>query len=66
MDGGNRDNKQSYVYTTPSRQALFFMDKDANGQTTYEFVGIFTPTAYIGEQNLEVCTKYADNLECTF
>ena len=66
LDGGNRDNKQFYVYTTPSRQALFFMDKDANGQTTYEFVGIFTPTAYIGEQNLEVCTKYADNLECTF
>lgn len=50
----------------PSRQALFWMDKDENNQTTYEFAGIFTPTAHIGEQHLEVCTKYADNLECTF
>ena len=66
LDGGNRDNTQSYVYEKPSRQALFWMDTDENGQTTYEFVGIFTPTAYIGEQHLEVCTKYADNLECTF
>ena len=66
MDGGNRDNTQSYVYEKPTRHALFWMDKDENNQTTYEFAGIFTPTAYIGEQNLEVCTKYADNLECTF
>lgn len=66
LDGGNRDETQSYVYSKPCRQALFWMDKDVNGQTTYEFVGIFTPTAYIGEQHLEVCTKYADNLECTF
>ena len=66
LDGGNRDNTQSYVYEKPSRQALFWMDKDENNQTTYEFAGIFTPTAYIGEQHLEVCTKYADNLECTF
>ena len=66
LDGGNREDTQSYVYSKPCRQALFWMDKDVNGQTTYEFVGIFTPTAYIGEKNLEVCTKYADNLECTF
>lgn len=66
LDGGNRDNTQSYVYEKPCRQALFWMDKDENDQTTYEFAGIFTPTAYIGEQHLEVCTKYADNLECTF
>lgn len=66
LDGGTRENTSSYVYTKTSKQALFWMDKDENGQTTYEFAGIFTPTAYVGEKNLEVCTRYADNLECTF
>ena len=66
MDGGTREDTKSYVYLEKTRQALFWMDKDENNQTTYEFAGIFTPTAYIGEQHLEVCTKYADNLECTF
>ena len=66
LDGGTRKDTKSYVYSETCRQALFWMDKDENGQTTYEFAGIFTPTAYIGEQNVEVSTKYADNLECTF
>ena len=66
LDGGTREDTKSYVYSETHRQALFWMDKDENGQTTYEFAGIFTPTAYIGEQNVEVSTKYADNLECTF
>lgn len=66
LDGGTREDTKSYVYLEKTRQALFWMDKDENGQTTYEFAGIFTPTAYILEQNVAVLTKYADNLECTF
>lgn len=66
LDGGQRKDTTSHLFSETIRQALFWMDTDENGQTTYEFADIFTPTAYIGEQNVEVATKYADNLECTF
>ena len=68
LDGNsnNASARADEFYSKPDREAIFWMEKDKNGDTIYEFAGVFDHICYDANSDLHTFIRAFDTLECEF